>query len=384
MKDAHQKDLLFKHFTVQGCYVQIEVPVFYRGGFQEKNKLVTDADVLVLRPENDLRWELVIGDCKTLKGQTPAARTMWLRGLMDYFGANSGVVILQRSNEKSIEPDHKLFASSLGITLLDESEFEKFDRALVYPSGTLSCPYSTADILELRSLLSRFPKLKHFINYLSGFVWSEQDFMERLRKMLGEGKAVSYEIDPKRHEHLALVLEAVSVFSISLAACAGLVFNQYLYPETEMKLDEALKTIIWGGRSKYEFIAKLRNELRNAKGIQEDRASGPLSLPQWNEFIHLIRNLLEHPKLGFAAPLLLRIAALDVLRERPFLGETTTSDLALLKLGMLIVQYYCRACNFPPDTTEELVERFAHRQSEIIHHSSPTQSMLRFSTGQIL
>ena len=171
---------------------------------------------------------------------------------MDHIGAATGLLILQRRSGQNIEPDHKLFASSLGITLLDEQDFEKFDRAINYPAGTSSYWHNTADILDLRQLGARFHRLQPFIDYLTAHAWNKLDYTELLRRAIGEGKAVAGEIDPGKAEHLALVLEASAVFAIAAAACGGTVFHQYLQPETENQLDEALKSIIWGGRSRYE------------------------------------------------------------------------------------------------------------------------------------
>ena len=371
MKDEGQKELLFKHFSAQGHYVQVEVPVYHSGGLREQDKLITDIDVLAFRPGNDLRWELVLGDCKTLKGQSPANRAIWLRGLMDHVGASTGVLILQRRSGQDIEPDHKLFASSLGITLLDEQEFDKFDRALNYPAGTSSYWQSTADIFDLRKLGTRFHRLQPFIEYLTAYAWNNLDYTELLRRVIGEGKSVAGEIDPGKPEHLALILEASAVFAIGAASCGGTIFHQYLQPESERQLDEALKSIIWGGRSRYEFVAKLRGELLTARGVQDDKAGGPLALPRWEEFVQLIRNLLEHPRLGFRVPQVLRSAAIDVLRSRPLLRESRDVDLPLLKLAMLTCRYYGRACAFPGDTVTKLSQLFAQLQSEIVHNERP-------------
>jgi hypothetical protein len=308
IKDKHQKDILCRHFAAQNYYVQPEVPVFHTGGIHGHKKLITDVDVYALRPGSDLRWELVLADCKTLKGQSPANRVLWLRGLMEHFSASSGIVMLQR--KQTIESDHKLFAASLRVNLIDEDEFERYDRAIIYPEGSSRYPISIESINELRLLHDKYRRLRDFCEYIYSLVWNEENRFEMLRKVIGEAQAVSQEIDPDKTEHLALVLDSAGVFAIGLAECVGTAFNQYLQPETLYKLDDALKVVIWGGRDKYDFIAKLRHDLLLAKG-RKPGPEGALSLPAWDNFLHLVRNMLENPRLSFSVPQLLRRAAVD-------------------------------------------------------------------------
>lgn len=367
MKDSLQKERLFKHFSAQNWYTQIEVPVFFRGGLDESRKLITDVDVIALRPGRELRWELVLGDCKTLKGVSPANRAIWLRGLMDHFNATQGIILLKLRQNQKIEPDHKRFASSLNINLLDENEFAQYDRATVYPAGTSEYLDNCSDFQEIRLLPKKYPKLKHFVTYLIEGAWNEQSYFELLRSMIGEGKAISKEIDPVKQNHLSLVLEASSMFAVGLAASTGILFNQYLQPDDMTQLDSALKVNIWGGRSQYKFYEKLRHELLIAKGITDAKKVNELRLPHWDDFIQLVRNILESPFLAFSVPQILRSAAIDVMGNRPFLEGSTVQQLSLLKIAMLVTKYYCYASSFPPDTVNILVKMFADRQSFLVH-----------------
>lgn len=366
IKDSMQKDMLCRHFAAQNYYVQPEVPVFHKGGLHERKKLITDIDVLALRPSSDLRWELVLADCKTLKGQSPANRVLWLRGLMECFSASSGVIMLQR--KQTIESDHKLFAASLRINLIDEEEFERFDNAIIYPGGSSQYPLSVQDINKLKLLYNRYNKLQNFCEYIYGFVWSENSRFELLRKVIGEAQSISQEIDPDKIEHLALTLDAAGVFAVGLAECVGTIFNQYLQPETIAQLDDALKVVIWGGRSQYDFIAKLRHEVALAKGRQPG-PEGSLSLPSWDGFLHLVRNMLENPRLSFSVPQLLREAALDMYYDRNFLLNTGKQELLLIKFAMLTCNYFCKAARFPVQTRQLLEKKFVKKQSDLAQHS---------------
>ena len=371
-KDRSQKDLLCRHFGAQGWYVQPEVPVFHQGGVHEQQKPITDIDVLALRPGLDLRWDLVLGDCKTLRGQSPVNRSIWLRGLMEHFSASSGIIVLRHG--RPIEPDHMLFAASLGISLVEESEFKFYDQAALYPGGSADYRISVRELTEIRELPERYPRLESLCEYIYQLAWNEKNRLELLRRVIGEAQSVAREIDPSRPEHLALTLDTVGVFTIGLAECVGTIFSQYLRPETLEQLDDALKMLIWGGRSQYLFVAKLRHDLMVAKG-KELGSSGALALPAWDRFLQLVRSMLEYPKLAFSVPQLLQRAAIEAYHEQPFLSHTTYSDLLLLKYSMLAATYFCRAANLPLQTGTLLEDKFIRRQSQLVHlHRLPDSS----------
>jgi hypothetical protein len=363
MKDHLQKDLLCRHYAAQNAYVQPEVIVFHRGGIHERKKVITDVDVIALRPSLDLRWDLTLCDCKTLKGVSPANRVLWLRGLMDHFGANSGIVMLQK--RQNIETDHKLFAASLGITLLDEEEFSRYDKAMVYPEGTSRFPISVNSIQDFQSIANRYHKLSAFCEYLYATSWNEDNKIDLLRTVIGETQSVSREIDPAKQEHLALVLDAVGIFAIGLAECIGTIFNQCLQPDTVTKLDDALKIVIWGGRARYDFIATLRKDVLKSRG-QKPGPEGALALPNWNLFLHLVRNMLENPRLSFAIPQIMRRSALNVYNAQKFLQHTKYEDLLLLKFAMLTTEYFCTATKLPAQMRQALADMFLKRQSDIL------------------
>ena len=366
MKDAKQKAQLYNHFIARGWYALTEIPVFYKGAVFANRRLITDVDVLALRPSQGLEWELVLGDCKTLKDHSPANRAVWLRGLMAHFSARSGVVLLKR---KPIDQDHKLFASSFGVTLLDEDEFEHYDRSLIYPAGSKGFESNLKAHQLIRNLPLKYPRLLPFTDYLFAAAWNEGDFLSVLRRVIGEARGVANEIDPKNPAHMALILEAGGIFAIGLAHCVGIIFNQFLQFESPAKLDEGLKLLIWGGRTQYEFIAKLRNDMIASKGKVAETS---LTLPEWDRFLELIREMLEYPAISFQVPQLLHEAAGCVMSGSNFLPAARQSQLLLLKYAMQTMKYVCRAGKLPVDTERHLTKLFVERQSKLVHE--PTQN----------
>jgi hypothetical protein len=360
VKDAGQKELLYRHFRARGWYALIEVPVYNRGGESGNKYQITDIDVFALRPSPDLRWEAVIGDCKTKKGESPANRVLWARALMDQFGATSGIVLLRRDPKKAIEPDHKLFAQKLGIALIEEPDFEVYDRAMLYPSGSATTSESAAALQSIRmGTCERFPKLSPLYDYIKERAWNEPDHFMLLRNSIGHGLKVRSEIDPGRDDHLAFVLEAAGVFAVALATCVGIVFHQYLQTNQRQALDGALKTIMWGGREQYDYISGIWAKLVEAKGGAEEHRD--VSLPAWNTFLQLVRSHTDAPHFSFQIPQLLRVAALDIMGSRPFLASLGSPDPMLLKLGMLTASYYIEACRLPLDAKTRVKELFGRR-----------------------
>ncbi|MFN3194260.1 MAG: hypothetical protein ACE361_27375 [Aureliella sp.] len=371
MKDAKQKDLLFKHFSAQGWFSIPEIPVYFSGGEHHKQKLITDIDVFALRPNDNLRWEVLLGDCKTLKGQSPANRVIWLSGLMANYKASEGYIVLQRRANQPIEPDHKLFASSMSVFLLDEKDFKTFDRAMVFPEGTDSHTYSAADFEHMWSVRSRFPALASLVEFVSSSAWESAEFTLLLRRAIGEGKAAARELDPAKHEHLAMVFNLSSVFSVGLAACAGTVFQRHLHPKSEKELSDALKTVIWGGKEQYKFFSDLRKQLFEARG-KKDVDADNLSLPAWERFVQLSRKMLENPKAAFRVPQLLQLASIDLAFDREILPRLGKDQQQSLMLAMSVVDYVARSSGLPEEVRKGCESHLLRRLSASAHEPDGT------------
>lgn len=366
MKDAGQKNLIFRHFSSQRWFTIPEVPVYFEGGEQDSRKLITDIDVFALRPSTNLTWEVVLADCKTLKGQSPANRAIWLTGLMKIYGSRQGIVILQRNKNQAIESDHKLFASTLGISLLEETEFDRFDRAVIYPAGSSNYPYNASDLNSVLNASSFNTRLKALSVFLGSTAWQNADFVSLLRTTIGHVKSVAGELDPKKDEHVSIALMAVSAFAVGLASCTGLIFQRYLQPNSEKQLSDALKVIIWGGKERYDFLSSLRGELMKAKGINKSEDEN-LSLPQWEKFVQLVRASLEHPRICFDLPHLLQIAALDIRLDQTFLRVCEKQDLEVIKMGLFTTDYMLSASGLPREFQERVSNLLADRMSALVH-----------------
>lgn len=372
MQDSSLKELLTRHFWAQRAFVQPEVNVYYAQGTSGAQKLITDVDVFALVPRRDLTYSKVLGDCRTLKSQSPSARALWLRGLLDFVGGDSGIILLKTSGK--IERDHKLAATSVGIQLMNTDEFVIYDRAIIYPEGSSKQDVSIEDFRRLLTLQQRYASVTPLTEYLYRDFWQERAFGERIRHTLAAVRKVARELDPTKTEHLAIVCEAAAAFAVGVAECAATVFQQYLQPAAKEELSGALKVLVWGGAEQYQFYQSIRDKLLKAKGASED---ADLELPHWPEFLQLIRNVLEHPAAAFQVPWLLRSMAMDFLRGTSDLGHTSPSDLLLLKFGMLALDYTCHATHLPTDFGRALQSPLVRRQANFAISRSAVKDSVR-------
>ena len=351
MKDAQQKDLLYRHFRAQGWFALLEVPVKHRAGLDGKPKLVTDVDVLGLRASPSLRWRRILGDCKTKKSESPVNRVLWIRGLMEQFGADEGIVVLSRP--QGIEPDHKLLAADQGVTLLNERDFDAYDKAMLFPSGSGSFNEGTNDLLAVREAGNRFRGLQPILSFTAEQAWNRDEYTSLLRSSIARLTEARGEVDPQRNEHMAVVLEAAAVFSVGLAEAIGKVFHRHLAPNEPSILNAALLPLIWGSADTYASVTRFRERLLAARGID---ASEPLTLPNWPAFIELVRRMLEAPKKAFNVPQALRATSIAFHRGQEHLGERPYDPMTL-HLSAAVARYFFSAGGLPNDAVER-IDRF--------------------------
>jgi hypothetical protein len=354
VKDRILKELVLRHFWTQRCFVQPEVDIRFGAGISADTKMITDVDVFVLRPHPDLYFERVLADCRTLRAQSPIARVLWLRGLMEFVASRTGLLLLGAATR--IEQDHKLAANRIGIRLLREEEFGAYDRAVVYPEGSQRAAISLNELQSLKDLGKRFPRLEPLATYLYRDAWLEPGFGELIRHMIGHVRTASREFDPGKREHLALFCDAAAIFAIGVAECGGQVFHQYLQPRDKEALSESLKLLVWGGREQYQFYQTLRKKALELP---------PLDLPEWNEFLQLMRNVLERPAAAFDVPWLLRRLALDTMRGWEPMKYVRKSDVGALRLAMLTFDYLAKATGLPKDGRTQVDDILVRVQSRL-------------------
>ena len=370
IKDRQQKEMLYRHFRAQGWMAQLEVPIVTARGVSKTAPPVTDVDVLGFRPSPELKWQLVIGDCKTRRRESPVNRVLWVRGLQEAMGAASSIVVLQREQGAEIERDHKLFADRLDVLLIQEDEFGVYDRAVLYPAGSASSGESIDALDALRvEIGAKFPALREFVQWVMCDAWAIADHAIVLRRLLGRVRDVRGEFDPRRDDHFALILEVAAGLAIPFATLVGQVFRGYLKPDQRGTLEEAVRVIVWGGREQYEFYNVLRRQVLAAR---KGEAPETLALPAWDQFLELLRAYLEAPHLSFRTPQLLRGTAVGVINGKSSDVLSRVDDRLLLHLALRLTLYLCQAAELPPDAADRMKKLFTPRISDVVQsHPSP-------------
>jgi hypothetical protein len=251
---------------------------------------------------------------------------------------------------KSIDIDHRLMVGKLGVVLLSEDEFD------IYTKVTARHPISSGSHTERLSswdkfgqIANRFPKLRESTIFIRTSYWMIDDAAEACRKTLGMLRGAHKELDPAQTSHVALFLDTCSLFARSLAILVSHVFKAYLHPSSQADLSEALLVMLYGGREAYAY----RNELfRLAKSRNGDASTPDLSLPEWERFLILVRQLLDSPLALQQVPLILREVAFAVLNEDPemkFAAGLCADAPQAARFALLIPGYFARAAQLPPE-----------------------------------
>jgi hypothetical protein len=104
------------------CPIEVAVTANEVAYGQLKRSDLTDIDVLGIKFEKDLSWHTVIADCKSGK-ESASSRLFWMRGVMEFFGAERGYLVMPRIGSESRE-----MALRLAISLLDTDNLAKYEK----------------------------------------------------------------------------------------------------------------------------------------------------------------------------------------------------------------------------------------------------------------
>jgi hypothetical protein len=128
MKDSSLKLRIRRILWAQGFHCPLEVDLShfdYQDAAQIlKRSSLTDIDVLGIRFEPDLRMTTIIADCKSGR-DSESTRIFWLRGVMDFFGAQEGIFV-----KKSLHSQARSIAPRLGIRAIDEKGLDALEKSL--------------------------------------------------------------------------------------------------------------------------------------------------------------------------------------------------------------------------------------------------------------
>ena len=348
INDRDQKAQALRYCVAKRWFPQLEVDVHPGTIVGKKPALVTDLDVLAFIPDEFCGLRSVVFDCKTRARESAVNRSMWLRGILDLVQAEIGICILKKS---AIEPDHKLAATDLEIVLLAEDEFDIFANATC--AGFAQPVGASGDIRAWETLFripSKYPSLESSLHFMRSEFWMQKDVASSCRRVIANLLEVRGELDPDKPEHVCIARDMAALFSHSLAKMCNYLFKAYLHPKNQVDLEEAIKIIIYGGRESYlhrNSLYKLLKQQGGANGAVEE-----LSLPEWDRFIKLVRQLLDAPVDVARVPLILREVGFQLIRtpvDHSFAKTLCGEAPQAARFAVLIAGYLFKAARLPED-----------------------------------
>lgn len=347
LKDRDQKHRALRFTVAKRWLPQLEIDVAPPSGVSTKSLLVTDMDVFASIPDLFQGFRTVIFDCKTKRGESAVNRCLWLSGLMNRMNADHGFCILKKN---SIEADHRSFATSIGVVLLEEQEFDVYAGAMAREYDSINAATCNINVWEdIYGSFANFRGLSEATTFLRSSYWMLSDSAEACRKCISMLLRVHTELDPMKPSHCAFFFEFCCIFSRSLATVITGIFNAYLQPDKLDDLAEALLVKLYGGRDAYEH----RNSLFKWANAQQQKDPGAnLGLPEWNRFVQLARQMLDSPEQAQMAPLILREVGFSCFLKSttsPFIRQLLSESPHGGKFALLVTGYLCKAGKLPPE-----------------------------------
>lgn len=314
----------------QGYFVRRNVPIstYTAGEYKSKRIDITDIDVLGFRWDVDFARSSLVCECKSGAKAKPLDRCFWLAGVMKYFDARKGYLIVKESGSVP-----RRIGQQLGIAVLSETNLSVLEKRFNIQTdkwfGSMS-PMLNEKTTEYRKILkSVFPKQ---LNYLVYGYWKDAEYFQ-LKRLLAIGREVANKLsDTEATKWFAY--ELLCLLSSSMATFC----NQLFLSETGNLRDET-STELFGGfvsRTEREGIAK--SAIQFLRSYVEDYYEGKLALqtedlsmdPDYiDKIVELITRLLDKPGESRVIPLFLDFVCYEFLYN----GRTITKEALLDNFG---------------------------------------------------
>lgn len=348
IKDRDQKGKVVQFCLTHRWFPQLELEVAPGSILTSKVSAVTDLDVFASIPDQFSGYRSAIFDCKTKAKESAVNRSLWLVGVMERMEADQGFCILKKGG--IINMDHRLMAGKRGVVLVSEDEFDLYAKIMRGPVSATSSHVGQLDSWDkFNNIPSQFPALRDSIHYARAAYWMIEDATEACRKTLAMLRSLSSELDPAQASHVAVFMDLGALFSRSLALIVSHIFKAYLHPASSSDLSEALLIMLYGGREAYQH----RNELYKIIKSRGGEASvSDLSLPEWDKFLRLARQLLDAPVAVQSVPLILREVGFAILNEDSsleFAKSLCVDSPQAARFSVLVTDYLAKAARLPPE-----------------------------------
>lgn len=148
-----------------------------------KRSSLTDIDVLGIKFDKDLSWHTVIADCKSGR-ESASSRLFWMRGVMQFFSAERGYLVMPKIGDETRE-----MALRLAISLLDEDNLSRYerDKHLAKVKWITDASYTAYKNLwgyrgvKVKPLTQEEQALRRFYAFFSYRYWYQAEYLNVLQ-----------------------------------------------------------------------------------------------------------------------------------------------------------------------------------------------------------
>lgn len=348
LKDRAQKATALKLCVSKRWLPQLEVEIESTNRVEKSKYLLTDLDVLAVTGSPTGQHIKLVFDCKSGLRESAIGRAFWLHGVMAKVNADHGFVVI--NSKIKLSRDHRLSASDIGVSLLQESEF---DDLAVGMGGTTHVSENEAicsDISvweEFLSIPGKYPVFADYFSFSRSSYWVIKDSGEQCRKTVAKLRSIRSELDPSKPEHLAIFGDCVSLFMLSISSLANRLFLILMRPASREEFSSLLLAFLYGGYENLQAALKIR-KLATGAGA-EDMVS---IFPDTERFEQLVREVIQAPQQALPAALLAREMSFGSLKSQPVtqlqLCISEESPYAP-KFVLLAAEYLQRSLKLPPE-----------------------------------
>lgn len=351
------RDSAFKQLAVNHCLANnllpfIEVPVRNIAEFSEHTYLLTDLDVLGIEVGMMGDLKRTFFDCKTMK-QSPINRAFWSSGVLNYTKSEEAFVILKKEASEA----HRMSAKAINVHLFTGDQFSKFANSFNPDFQSVSSYVSVANWRYYRKSVEQSKRLKEIFDFANYTIPLSLRPDGAFRKLVSICQSKHGEFDPKRDLDMDVYAMAISAGTILLSQIVADL--KYVFDEIagKEKFESILRYYIWGGRENYSLFVKLKEKAFPQKLSK----SNLLEFKNWDDFIELIRALLDAPTAvytccGPARELSFRSAEqIDIEKDRR-LNELLSQNNRVRQFLFRISDYLSGASGFPAGCNEKYKE----------------------------
>lgn len=249
-------------------YTRIEVKLAEYSITKKIPMELTDLDVLGIRLSPDFLFDYIVVDCTSNKDfiKSPMKKIFWLKGVMDFFGASKGYLVLNTNSP--IAEFQRGVATKLGITILNLENLSNLEKRILKPEiKTFKLANPESWIYFENNLTTLDEALHPLLKFRKHTYWMNEHHqnISVILTMLQKYKT-SMKEDHKFHR--VLIMDLMTLLSISLLHMSKFVFHTN--PE---KPEQELRAYFYGGYKELEMREEIvKNLNRLIERIQRQKA----------------------------------------------------------------------------------------------------------------